>query len=347
MGAYWSRARANKPRGMARRALACEDVLDHVVSFLGFVSYEYTGLVDRRCDSDAMSASVSQAWRAAWLRRAAGLLRPVKTISYECYRAAALQGPLFANRVWLVKSSGNGALGKMGKKLLMYTDSGDQIVEYDWDLWEDWKAAKLHEGLFYGIDDDAVVCFDMDGNEKFCWDEFEDLDPRDIGFFGSCIFILLNDQLMVVCTERLRPELEPFVGCFADGLRDPSCLVVDMLANTVYIADRGHEAIKAYKITVDEATGVVRGELINQVVVHLSPITCDSKLAVGGEKLYLINGFNVMEVYALPSLRKIQDVTLRNMPVDVSFNGRVWVTQEYGDRTPTECTIFAPYPDLL
>ena len=83
MGAYWSRARANKPRGVARRALACEDVLDHVVSFLGFVSYEYTGLIDRRCDSDAMSASVSQAWRAAWLRRAAGLLRPVKTISYE------------------------------------------------------------------------------------------------------------------------------------------------------------------------------------------------------------------------------------------------------------------------
>ena len=108
----------------------------------------------------------------------------------------------------------------MGKKLLMYTDSGDQIVEYDWHLWEDWKAAKLHEGLFYGIDDDAVVCFDMDGNEKFCWDEFEDLYPRDIGFFGSCIFILLNDQLMVVCTERLRPELEPFVGCFADGLRE-------------------------------------------------------------------------------------------------------------------------------
>ena len=344
MGAYWSRARANKPRGVARRALAYEDVLDHVVSFLGFVSYEYTGLVDRRCDSDAMSASVSQAWRAAWLRRAVGLLRPVKTISYECYRAAALEGPLFANRVWLVKSSGNGVLGKMGKKLLMYDDSGDQIVEYDWDLWEDWKAVKLHEGHFYGIDDDAVVCFDMDGNEKFCWDEFEDLDPRDIGFFGSCIFILLNDQLMVVCTERLRPELEPSVGCFADGLRDPSSFVVDTLANTVYIAD--NDAIKAYKITVDERTGAVRGELTNQV--HVPMMTSDGRLAVGGEKLYLaIDGFLRMEVYALPSLRKIQDVALRNSPVDVSFNGRVWVTQEYGDRTPTECTIFAPYPELL
>ena len=149
---------------MARRALACEDVLDHVVSFLSFVSYEYTGQVDRRCDSDAMSASVSQAWRAAWLRRAAGLLRPVKTISYECYRAAALHGPLFANRVWLVKSSGNGALGKMGKKLLMYTDSGDQIVEYDWHLWEDWKAAKLHEGHFYGTTRRRRV-LRHDGNE--------------------------------------------------------------------------------------------------------------------------------------------------------------------------------------
>ena len=111
---------------------------------------------------------------------------------------------------------------------------------------------------------------------------------------------------MVVCTERLRPELEPFVGCFADGLRDPSCFAVDALANTVYVADKGNEAIKAYKITVDERTGAVRGELTNQV--HVPMMTSDGRLAVGGEKLYLINGFNVMEVYALPSLRKIQDV---------------------------------------
>ncbi len=344
MGAWWSAAHKPQQGAGRRRALGSDDVLDNIIAFLGFVSYEYTGQVDRRCDSDAMSATVSQAWRAAWLRRATGLLRPVKTISYECYRAAALEGPLFAHRVWLVKSSGNGVLGKMGKKLLMYDDSGDQIVEYDWHLWEDLKAVKLHQGHFYAIDDEAVVCFDMDGNEKFCWDEFEDLDPREIGFFGPCIFILLNDQLMVVCTKSLRPEQEPFVGCFADGLRDPSCFVVDAHTHTVYVAD--NDAIKAYKITVDERTGAVRGELINQV--HVPMMTSDGRLAVGGEKLYLaIDGFLRMEVYALPSLRKIQDVTLRNSPVDVSFNGRVWVTQEYGDRTPTECTIFAPYPELL
>ena len=60
---------------------------------------------------------------------------------------------------------------------------------------------------------------------------------------------------MVVCTASLVPEQEPFVGCFADGLRDPSCFVVDAPANTVYVADKRNEAIKAYKITVDEATG--------------------------------------------------------------------------------------------
>ena len=60
-----------------------------------------------------MSTSVSQAWRAAWLRRAVGLLRPVKTISYECYRAAALRGPLSANRFFRVP-------GEVGLKFIVH-----------------------------------------------------------------------------------------------------------------------------------------------------------------------------------------------------------------------------------